>query len=229
MKQRVSIVEGKQPFIIVAPYGADDSNTDTLVHVLAKKHLNCYGVINWGWERSTKVNWLQDKADCGNIQHCHQDVVFDEFLNPLLRFKKRIIEQNHNVFILILTGQVKNSLPPNIDGILGYGQGESYSCEEWKARIFGFIASEEGVKIYGARPATALSGHTSKSLNQLFTKWYPDNRVESLILDISSDFLKDNNDIKILSEFLAKIIQRYHYFFTNWPGQIGKFPDLPTI
>ena len=88
MEQRVSIMEGKKPLLLVATSGANDSNTDVLTEVVASK-LNSYAVINWGWERSAKIDYLGGKADCNNIDHC-RGLVYDEFLEPIIRLKNRI-------------------------------------------------------------------------------------------------------------------------------------------
>ena len=74
--ERVSVIEGKSPIIIVAPHGykGDDENTDLIAEEIANA-LHCYAVINRGWERSDSVDFMKDKADCNNVYHCKEDVV----------------------------------------------------------------------------------------------------------------------------------------------------------
>lgn len=91
MRERVSTIIGKNPVILVAPHGADDINTDIIVEESAKL-LNCFAVINRGFERSLDVDEENDKADCNKINHCKSDVVFDEFLKPILKFKDKIAQ-----------------------------------------------------------------------------------------------------------------------------------------
>ena len=86
--ERVSVKEGTLPIILLAPHGCNDANTDIIVDTAADK-LDCYAVINNGWERSSTVDASQDKANCNNISHCHEDVVKDEFLDPILRYSNR--------------------------------------------------------------------------------------------------------------------------------------------
>ena len=81
MEQRISVVEGKTHFLLVAPNGKDQ-NTDVLTEIVADKS-NSYAVINWGWERSTKIDFLGGKADCNNTDHCH-GIVYDEFIEPII-------------------------------------------------------------------------------------------------------------------------------------------------
>jgi hypothetical protein len=62
--ERVSITSGKQPILIVSPHGYknDDENTATVAEAIASV-LNCYAVINRGWERADDVDIFNDKAD----------------------------------------------------------------------------------------------------------------------------------------------------------------------
>jgi len=86
---RVYIQRGNQPVIFVAPHGVDDLNTDEIVKAAADE-LDAYAVINQGFMRSKTVDVQSDKADCNKIDHVIQDVVKEEFLDPILNFKKEI-------------------------------------------------------------------------------------------------------------------------------------------
>ena len=85
--ERVELREGKIPVIVFAPHGfnGNDENTSIMARSIAKE-INAYAVINKGWERSDVVNCFDDKADCNNVEHCHEDVVKDEVLDPLILF-----------------------------------------------------------------------------------------------------------------------------------------------
>jgi hypothetical protein len=158
MKERVSTIVGQRPIILVAPHGADDTNTDILTELTAKT-INCYAVINRGFERADSVDVNKDKADCNKITHCKQDVVFEEFLKPILKFKDRIIQKS------ILANRSSNNFYGNIPLtdpvslffihgcgdivhkeagekvalIVGYGRGtkkDSFSCDLWRKNLF---------------------------------------------------------------------------------------------
>ena len=133
MEQRVSITNGKTPFILIAPNGANDKNTDLLTEIAASK-LNSYAVVNWGWERSLKTDYLGGKADCNNINHC-QEIVYDEFLKPIIGFKNRILRGENTAYQFIIQGVSGNDLPPEIDIIVG-DVAPNNSCEEWIKKIF---------------------------------------------------------------------------------------------
>ena len=63
---RVTVIDGLEPIVVVAPHGFDDPNTDMLAEALATA-LNAYAVINHGWERDKKVDDANDKANCNSI------------------------------------------------------------------------------------------------------------------------------------------------------------------
>ena len=65
--EKVSVLEGTIPALIIAPHGFknDDLNTDLIAEEIATD-LSAYAVINRGWERADKVDWFNDKADCNN-------------------------------------------------------------------------------------------------------------------------------------------------------------------
>ena len=166
MRQRVSVVEGKKPIIIIAPYGANHKNTDLLTEYLAKR-VDGFAVINWGWQRSQTINYQKDLADCGNVNQLHQNILYDEFLDPILRFKNRIARFYQTVHVFIITGHVGNSVPGGIDLVLGYGKTTSITCEEWRKNLFMYLASKEGVAIYEAKSTSPLSATHKNHINQL--------------------------------------------------------------
>lgn len=207
MIERVSIAEGKMPFLIIAPSGANDTHTDHLTEIVASK-TEGYAVINWGWERSAKTDYLHDKADCNNIDHC-KGIVYDEFLEPLLRFKKRITNKKETAYQFIIQGICGNDLPPSVDLVVGAGSPTSPSCEDWIKKVFIYMACVEGLKTRLAKPGSVLSGSARKNLNQLFSPhgWLPDRRVQSLQLEVPLSLRQSEMDIDIFTDFLAKTIK----------------------
>src|SRR6266478_2553999 len=95
--ERVSINEGKTPVILIAPH-IEDTNTGTIVES-ASNVLGGYSVINNGWKRADKYDYWTEKANCNNLHHCHEDVVKEEFLDPIIRFKNRILKKEKRVCI----------------------------------------------------------------------------------------------------------------------------------
>lgn len=95
MKERVSLRIGRSPIILVAPHGCDDNNTD-IVAEQAAATLDCYAVINRGFDRSEIVDVNNDKANCNRCDHVKEDVVYEEFLKPIIRFKDQILKRINN-------------------------------------------------------------------------------------------------------------------------------------
>ena len=213
MEQRVSIVEGKKPFILIAPSGPNDVNTDLLTEILANK-LNSYAVINWGWERSTKIDYLKGKADCNNTDHYFlpnttniSGLVYEEFLEPIIRFKNRILRSSgqyrQTVYQFIIQGVSGNDLPPNIDVVIGDGSPHN-TCEQWLSKIFIYMANVEGLKAHIAKSGSVLAGSYKTHLNRYFS--HQQNSVQSMQIEISLRLRKNTTDIDILTDFLTKSI-----------------------
>jgi len=209
MRQRVSIVEGRKPILIIAPYGPNHKNTDTLVEMLAKR-VDGFAVINWGWCRSPVINYKKDLADCGNINQLHQNILYDEFLDPIIRFKNRISRFHQTVHIFIMTGHVGDSVPQGIDMIVGYGKTTSYTCEEWRKNLFMYLAKKESINIFEAKSTSNLSATTRQHINQLFKSWYPDRHVQSMQLDVVHGLRNTKDDVEILVEFLGSVMLKHY-------------------
>src|ERR1019366_4114948 len=136
------VIEGKIPVLIIAPHGApgDDVNTDIVAEHLART-LSCYMVVNRGWERSDVIDEINDKADCNNFAHM-TGVIKDEFLDPILRFKSRILKKTSPMFVFMIHGMANDirikTGERQLDMIVGYGAGTppSYSCNIWRKDLF---------------------------------------------------------------------------------------------
>lgn len=187
--ERVSIIEGKKPFLFIAPHAApgDDLNTD-LVTKIATSSSGGFAVINNGWEKSPTVNQLKDKANCNNIEHCYSDVVREEFLDPILRFKNRIIQNIHpKCYVFIIHGYWGNYAPY----ILGCGNGKPIrnTCDWYtKDSLIAALEETEGLNGIATEDDTGkYSGWSLSNLNQLFLKRGETN-VESIQIEITNRY-----------------------------------------
>lgn len=165
MRERVSTIIGKNPVILVAPHGADDTNTALLTEIASQK-IDCYAVINRGFERADYVDVNKDIADCNRINHCKEEVVFDEFLKPIIKFQNKILQKSLQINNLHRMLNINNQLNKekylssypvhifHIHGcgdsvhkianervgvIIGYGSGlkkDSHTCETWRKNLF---------------------------------------------------------------------------------------------
>ena len=225
--ERVSLIDGSKPILIVAPHGFhdDDERTALIAENLADI-LDCYAVINRGWERADVVDCINDKADCNNLQHCHEDVVKDEFLDPILRYKQRIVwgKGNHGamyslylrqpttMYMFLIHGMANKHRQltgePKLDLVIGYGAGspDSFSCEPWRKDYLAHRLSEAGMCVFQGKKGGAMSGWARNNTNQLFRKWYQDPNVHSMQLEIVHALRQDDDCAKMTSEYLAAAI-----------------------
>jgi len=146
--ERISLIDGDDttPILLVAPHGADDPRTGLLTRLIAEK-TGAYAVINNGWERARDYDYDEDKANCNNIEHCHEDVVKQEFLDPIMEYVNTIFDCSADVTILIMHG-VSNAVnfnrDPEIDAIVGFGEGAkpSYTCGTLRKDAFVYILNQ---------------------------------------------------------------------------------------
>lgn len=191
--ERVSIISGKLPIIVVAPHGfnGNDENTAYIAEYIAQK-INAYAVINRGWERDDDVDFLNDKADCNNVLHCHEDVVKDEFLDPILRFKNRIMLEAKfdTVYVYYIHGMSNKHRKicgdNKLDIVLGHGAGSpnSFTCKNWEKDAFAHQLMRNGLTTYIGASGGPMSGWARNNMNQLFRKWYYDSMVSSMQIEI---------------------------------------------
>lgn len=199
--ERVKIKSGERPIIIVAPHGHENNDErTTIIAESIANNINAYAVINQGWERNISVDCFKDKADCNNINHCHEDVVKDEFLDPILRFKSKILKKYDSVSVFHIHGMSNKhrimANDPSMDIVVGCGLGipPSLTCEEWKKDLFIHLMESSGVIAYEGSIGGPMSGWSRSNMNQLFRKWYHDSHVQSMQIEIVHE-LRENDEI----------------------------------
>jgi len=228
--ERVSVLQGTFPAIIVAPHGyeLDDENTGLIARIIAEK-LNAYAVINNGWERSDEYSYENDKADCNNIYHCREDVVREEFLDPIIRFKDEINMTGHNAYIYHIHGMGdrhrKIAKDPKMDLVIGYGAGkpDSYTCELWMKNLFLYKCMEFKIHAYEGKSGGAMSGWARSNMNQYFRKWDKCMDVFSMQIEIIRSIRSDKELAIITADYLADVIQAVTRA-KSWSGS-GNYPS----
>lgn len=195
--ERIRLVEGENPVLILAPHGPDDTNTDLIAERVAVE-FGAFAVINRGWRRSSSVDSARDMANCNDVRHLHSEVVREEFLEPVLRLKNRIRRKyDENVFVLVIHGcsdAVRSDADDHdLDLILGYGDGNppSYSCDTRLKDAFMYHLKNEGFGVYEGARGGRYAGRARNNLNQLFVRWYPDDYVNSIQMEIVRDLRCD--------------------------------------
>lgn len=210
--ERVSVIQGKKPVILVAPHGfrQDDELTAEIVENVAK-NIKAYAVINRGWERADVVDCMNDKADCNNVVHCHEEVVKDEFLFPLVRYRTRILWHHPHVYIFYIHGMSdkhRSIVQDDLDMVVGYGSGspDSHSCELWRKDLFIHHLLASGLNVYEGKKGGPMSGWARNNMNQLFRKWYYDSHVHSMQVEIVHELREDKDIAAAVSEYLSVAI-----------------------
>lgn len=223
--ERVSLISGKTPIVLIAPHGyhGDDKNTAFLVEYIAKK-LDCFAVINRGWERSETVDPLLDKADCNNVNHCHQDVVKEEFLDPIFRFVKKALRKNTFVYTFYLHGmsnfhRIKSGIY-DLDIVVGFGDDgkRNFSTSLWRKDLLCFLLYQNGFTVAEGSWKSGLSGSAKNNMNQLFVQNYHDSLVHSMQIEIIEQKRRDKEATKKTGDRLAIAFWRAieeNTFYTN--------------
>lgn len=195
--ERIRLVEGEHPVLVLAPHGPDDTNTDLIAERVAVE-FGAFAVINRGWRRSSSVDSARDMANCNDVRHLHSEVVREEFLEPVLRLKSRIRRKyDENVFVLVVHGCSdlvrKEAENHDLDIILGYGDGRppSHSCDPRFKDAFVYHLKNEGFGVYEGAKGGRYAGRARNNLNQLFVRWYPDQYVDSIQMEIVRDLRCD--------------------------------------
>lgn len=213
MDERVSIIKGTKPVLLIAPHGANDINTAELTEAICNLY-DAYAVINWGWKRSNYVDYFADEANCNNIEHLMEDVVEDEFLVPIKRYVNYILKNHSDAFIFIIHGIGndirKKTKDPNLDIVLGYGRGvpPKYTCDISMKNAFLKYLGEGGFKAYVGKKNGQFSGRARTNLNQFYTHkdWQPNNYVHSMQVEIVYE-LRKNENLTLTASRLALAIQ----------------------
>lgn len=228
MRERVDTIIGTIPVILVAPHGPDDINTDIIVEHVANK-ISCYAVINRGFDRADSVDVENNKADCNRVDHCNEDVVYDEFLKPIIRFKDRIMYKKTNdlmipypetVHIFYVHGCgniVHKEAGRTVELIVGHGLGvktDSLSCESWRRNLFVnlyklFSQTHKTGFVYSGKGGGRYAGRHSNNINQYFRKHDLDPDVQSMQLEFPYSCRDSEASAIVTASCLAVTITDY--------------------
>ncbi len=233
--ERVSTLLGKSPVILVCPHGADDTNTDVITEIAAQQ-LDCFAVINRGFERADDVDVDNDKADCNRIDHIKQDVVYDEFLRPLIRFEQRVnnkastrqsypffaygfgsYAQPDPVHIFYIHGcgnLVHKEAGEPVEVILGYGLGikkDSLTCDVWRKNVFVDLYRKYATDgdVFEGKSGGRYAGRDSNNLNQYFRKHENKPWVHSMQLEFPYSTRNDRTAAVQTAIKLSVVVKDY--------------------
>lgn len=236
--ERVSCIQGKKPIILICPHGCDDTNTADIARETAAI-LNCYAVINQGFERADIVDVDKDKADCNRVDHVKEAVVYEEFLKPIYKFQTKIANKSNKmtsfswdgdpVHIFHIHGcgnHVHKEAGENVEVIIGYGLGskkDNLSCDEWRKNLLVdlYRTKTQGNpfcgEIYEGKGGGRYAGRDSNNMNQYFRKHYNFENVHSMQLEFPFSKRDIPYSVMNTSKLLASVLTDY-VAFTSYHG-----------
>lgn len=193
------MIEGQNSILVVAPHGGDNEELADAAEMFARG-LGAFAVINRGWRVSNKVDPIRDLANCNDLRQLGEDVVREEFFNPILRSVARIKKRYGGRVLMVVMKQCKDQTRDDVreeivDVIVGYGAGtpQRFSCSlRTKNAIVGCLA-EEGFGVFEGEAGGPHSGGAKNNLNQLFTRMMPDPDVESIQMAIVKEMIEDKD------------------------------------
>jgi hypothetical protein len=201
---RVEIQEGSEPIILIAPHCEEQlsSLTKKIAHLIDASF-----VINHGWERCSYVDYLADKANCNNIDHLMEDVVKEEFLDPIIDYALNYRHKNFiNIYVMILHGM--DALDSDPDIVLGTG-GNRPSCDIWRRDVFAEALMNKGFDVAEGKQKGKYAGWSKKNLNQLFKQdtniWHNDKQIHSFQLEIKKAW-RIGDGVNVAADAMSKSI-----------------------
>jgi hypothetical protein len=211
--ERVSTIRGNSPILIIVPHGFDDPNTAVVGETIIKE-LDAYGVINRGWERANDYDYYADKANCNNISHCMEDVVKEEFFDPIINYIDAIandLDAAANLFIIHGVSNSIRSKASDLDLIIGFGDGTppSYTCDQWFLDIFLNQLDKQGFHPYQGKAGGQYSARRKQNLNQLFRLWedYENKSVFSVQIEVVRRLRDTTTQAELTGMALANAIE----------------------
>jgi hypothetical protein len=233
MTERVSVIPGQGNVLLVVPHGSDDSWTSVIAEGCVAE-MNCHAVINRGFERADHVDALNDKADCNKVSHVTEDVVYEEFLQPIKQIKERIVNRivrsalqqgtipslptiPSRALIFYIHGAgdiVHKKAGEQVSIIVGNGGdfvNSSLTCEMWRRDLFIYLTDAEighlG-KAYAADPRGNYAGRSNDNMNQFFRQHEPDKFVETMQLEIPHHLRVHRSDADKMGMILGRVISK---------------------
>lgn len=197
--ERVSVIQGDLPILLIAPFGADDNNIANLLELMSSE-MGTFSVINKGWKKSKYMNFLNEEANCNNIVHIQNDVVKEEFLDPILRTVAKIQKKlDERVYVINIHGcddKIKNI--ENLDMIIGYGEGNppNHTCNLQIKDAFIYFLEKENFNVYEGK-SKKYSAASKNNICQLY-KWHQS--VHSIQLMLAHKLYDDMSVLQITSE-----------------------------
>jgi hypothetical protein len=234
MSERVKLIVGKKPVILVAPHGCSDYNTN-IIAAEAAKEIDAYAVINNGFDRADEVDVINDRANCNRVDHVTQDVVRQEFLDPLCKFadkaKRKLTRSLEHykkkvlIFYIHGCGDIVNKQAgQTVSLIVGYGRGKksnSFTCSNWRKMYLGkHYERLAGGAVFEGAAGGKYAARSKNNMNQykphLLDPW-----IESMQLEFPLHERGRRADCLITAIRLAVVVNEM-IDLEDWDGVINE-------
>lgn len=185
--ERVSVITNKKSNImVVAPHGFDDTYTAEICFAI-QETINCNLVTNNAFRRSDDVDTVNDFANCNNLTHCADPVVYQEFLEPILKFASKKSKYRKYVYFI-------HGLGSNVgkDFVIGYGLGTKFNrptIDMNRAEAL-YLSLSANSKVAFGKGGGKYAAFSKTNLNQVFRNLGM-TECKSLQIEISSKLRTD--------------------------------------
>lgn len=235
--ERVSIIPGDSSInmMLVVPYGADDPTTVHIAETCVEE-MGCYAIINRGFERSDHVDVMTDKADCHKVSHAIEDVVREEFLDPIKNTKERMVNRivrhatknnawpnladiKDRAMILYIVGvsdTVHKVAGEHVSMVIGCGAttfSGSVTCSDWRRDLLVYLGRDMWSDTMGsvcvADVRGAYAGKNQDNMNQFFRQHEPDKFVETMQLSFPACMHASKKQAVFTGICLGQILSKF--------------------
>jgi hypothetical protein len=204
--ERVIVIRNESPLLLICPHGrtGDDDFTAQITETIAE-NIDCSCVINQGWKRGTDYDYATGRANCNNVDHLHKDVVKEEMLDPIMSIVGSLLNDYTEAQIVTIHGMGRQIRKSNskADGVVGYGDVKSPSCELWRKNGLLYCAAKNKLNFYQGKQGGFYSGASRTNLNQLYRKWYNNPSVHSIQLELVKEIREDQENSDYTAEVLS--------------------------
>ncbi len=227
VRERVSVLYGRAPVILVAPHGFDDSYTDIMTE---EATITCGGnaIINRGWERSSSVDVLNDKANCNSYEHCQHNVVKDEFFDPLERIQNQLLAKHQTIFVFHIHGcgnNVRAQVSHPLHFVIGAGAGKPnrLTCTSSALSLFAWIWKQTGWEPGKAEIGSKFAGWGKDNLLQMWANCAP------MIQAMQLEFVTATRSSKSSAETHGAVLGNMINTFMVSYGKVAPPPNYQPI
>ena len=238
MEERVSIINGTVPILLVCPHGDDDTNTIIVTEKCAEA-LDCYALINNGWKRAADVDEIAGLADCNSLSHVmdtNNSVVNDEYGKEFIKFRQKIMKKFNSFYIFHIHGvgnHIKKKANDNVHMIMGFGKSKKkpqLTCDLWVKNVLAKCIADQGVNnivVYQGIEGGNYTARKNDNMNQYYRHYTHEPDIQSIQLEITYDLRENETIADHTGKFLAGCFHQL-LSYNNTDPQL-QYPEIKEV